>query len=165
MNRILFVILITLFSFVKGSAQISNAKDLLNFSKIEYNNKNKNLLENKWKQMSTKNYMDERGVSYSKTLYTKIYNGSEFRLFIEKAIYPDNNSTMLTTTLITTNGTSFDKLFEGIEKLGFIFKPIAKGKLFASSSDQKLLLASEIINIDKQTTDWIYQIKIKFNPN
>lgn len=164
MKIYLTLLIISVLTFTKGSAQFSNGSELLNFCKLEYGIKNKSLVTKKWIQEKTNNYIDDRGVKYSKNLFTKGSLENEYILLVEEAIYPDSNTKLLTTTLRTTNGASFDKLIEGIENLGYLFKPLSKGKLFANSIDKKLILASEIINIDKPSTEWIYLIKIIYNP-
>ncbi|AOW10352.1 hypothetical protein [Flavobacterium gilvum] len=168
MNRIIFIISIILFPLVKGHSQISNATELSNFAKYKYDIKNKNLIENKWSLIkSDNNIEDNRGVIISKSMYSKNYdNKNESRLLIEKKIYPDNKSVILLwTTLIIYNGSHFDKLIDGLEKLGYKFKPLTKGKLFAGSLEEKFLITSEIKNIEDDSSKWYYEIKFVYNPN
>ena len=65
MKIYLTLLIISVLTFTKGSAQFSNGSELLNFCKLEYGIKNKSLVTKKWIQEKTNNYIDDRGVKYS----------------------------------------------------------------------------------------------------
>lgn len=159
-KKYLLILTICLFAFSNSIiGQTKNATDFLKFAKRDFTTKSSQLKTNSWELLQPTSSETDNGIKTKMSFYGKEISNKDYYIILQSSSSNETTLKVEKTQIKLPNGTEFDNWVAEFENMGYNFRKIS-GKTHLVSWEKGLMITVGINNMDKDVSEYSYEISI-----